>query len=425
MAHQAVESKIKTTLSAIGNTVTLSPVGYVTGSAANNALTNSQLEKVKALDHIRSITVLLNDNLQTEGTTASPSASGEGSVNVEGQSSQAMTSLRSPTKVNSKNGTITSGGFTMSGSGKTPVLPDNFSLPISAVGTSSPTDPATVGATSLKATSGAAFKGNSNQDVAMVSESMAKKNNLKVGSTFSAYGHTLKVVALFKSNIQSGDDYLVLPLATAQRLSNRGDVATKAVATVDSLTNLKVATNSIKQALGSSADVSSNIDQANRALEPLQTVKQISVFSLLGAVVASIAIVCMSMVMIVRERKREIGILKAVGFSNFRIMGQFIVEALTLTCLSLVIGIGLSAFAGRSVISALVSNGGQSSTPASNGMQAFANPNFADLQNVQAAIGWDVLLLGIIGAIILALVSSSITSYFISKIRPAEVLRSE
>jgi putative ABC transport system permease protein len=46
------------------------------------------------------------------------------------------------------------------------------------------------------------------------------------------------------------------------------------------------------------------------------------------------------MLMIVRERRREIGVLKAIGSSNIRIVGQFVTEALTLTLAGSVIGAG-------------------------------------------------------------------------------------
>ena len=45
------------------------------------------------------------------------------------------------------------------------------------------------------------------------------------------------------------------------------------------------------------------------------------------------------MVMVVRERRREIGVFKAIGASNIKIMSQFIAEAVTLTFLGMLAGI--------------------------------------------------------------------------------------
>jgi putative ABC transport system permease protein len=266
----------------------------------------------------------------------------------------------------------------------------------------------------------------------MISEAMAKKNNLKVGSTFTAYGKTLTVVAIFVSNTSSGDSYVVTSLKTLQRLANKTNVVTKAVATADSLTNLSSATATVKKTLGSTADITSNIDQANQALKPLQDVKTVSLYSLIGAVGAGAVILLLNMVMIVRERRREIGILKAIGGSNIKIMLQFMSEALTFTLLGAVVGVLVGVIGGGPMTEALVNNGagvGSGAATGADGMttnvQTFLNPNLEGIKNVQAQIGLNVLLYGLGAAIFIALIGSALASYVVSKVRPAEVLRSE
>ncbi|HKR81481.1 MAG TPA: FtsX-like permease family protein [Candidatus Saccharimonadales bacterium] len=424
VANQAVENKIQTTLKAIGNTVTIAPIGFVTGSSANNALSNDQLKKVRRLQHVTDVTATLSDHLQTEGTTSQPQADGDGSVHTEGQSGSAATNLKSPIKINSANGTTQTGGFVISGSGKLPKLPDNFSLPVAIVGSSNPSKAQSVGATSLKILEGTALDGDKDEDTAMVSKSMADKNNLKLGSTFTAYGKPLKVAAVFESNTESGNSYIVVSLPTLQRLTNQKGVITNAVATADSLTNLSSVTTAIKQALGSAADITSNIDEANKALEPLSAVKSISLYGLVGAVAAGAAIILLTMIMIVRERRREIGVLKAVGLSNVRIMGQFISEAMTFTSLATIVGLGIGVVGAGPITATLVSNSGHSGA-AGGGPQPFLNPNLAHVKDVQAAIDWTIIVYGFGAAVLIALVGSALASYFISKIRPAEVLRSE
>ena len=63
------------------------------------------------------------------------------------------------------------------------------------------------------------------------------------------------------------------------------------------------------------------------------SVKSLSLYSLFGALGAAAAIIFLIMVMIVRERKQEVGILKAVGGSNSHIAYQFMTEALTFSVL--------------------------------------------------------------------------------------------
>ena len=113
-------------------------------------------------------------------------------------------------------------------------------------------------------------------------------------------------------------------------LSGQSGDVTSAIATVDSLDNLSAATTAVKSTLGSSADVESAEQQADNTVAPLNSVKTVATFSLVGAVIAGAVIILLTMVMVVRERKKEIGVVKAIGGSNLRIVSEFMVESLTL-----------------------------------------------------------------------------------------------
>lgn len=426
IAHQTVNNKIKTTLRSIGNTVHIQPAGYSGASAINNALTNAQLDKVKKLAHIRTVSGMLNGSVQPEGTTGNPA--GPNNANTQSQSNapaandDATTSLKAPFSLDCAGGSCTSGnvGFNNAGGGPAPKLPSNFSLPIGVIGTNAPTDPAVIDASWLKIVSGKAINGNKDVDEAMISSAIAAKNHLKVGDTFTAYKKTLKVAAIFKSDTRTGNSNIIVSLPTLQRYTKRTGLITNAVATVDSLENLASATSAVQKTLGTSADVTSPLDEANKAIQPLRSVQSISLYSLVGAVAAGAVIILLTMIMIVRERKREIGVLKAIGFSNVRIMLQFMSEALTLTLLAAAIGLVMGVLGGNPVTSTLVKNSGGPS----NGV-GFESPTLNGIRNVQAAIGWEIVLYGLGAAVLIALVGSALASFFIAKVRPAEVLRSE
>ena len=63
------------------------------------------------------------------------------------------------------------------------------------------------------------------------------------------------------------------------------------------------------------------------------------------------------------------------------------------------------------------------------GMMARIGMRFMGAQNVlrdiHAVVGYDIILYGILAAVIIAIIGSAIPSFIIAKIRPAEVLRSE
>jgi putative ABC transport system permease protein len=246
---------------------------------------------------------------------------------------------------------------------------------------------------------------------------------LKVGSTFAAYGALFTVKAIFASDTDNGNDTVIVPLATEQRLSHRAGEVGSAIATADSLTHLSDVTGEISIALGPAADVTSDIAQANQALAPLNSVTSLSLYSLSGAVAAAAVISFLIMVMIVRERKREVGILKAIGAPNGRIIYQFMTEALTFSVLGGAAGLLAGALAASSITSGLVSGSGHSRSPASS--PAGQNPALQHLSQVHATATTPEVLIGLAGILLIAAFGSAAASYLISRIQPAEALRSE
>jgi putative ABC transport system permease protein len=280
----------------------------------------------------------------------------------------------------------------------------------------------------------------------MISQKMANKNSLKVGSTFTAYGTTLTVSGIFTVNGNQADaNTVVVSLPSEQRLSDQSGDVTSAIATVDSLSNLNSAATAIKNTLGSSnADVTSSQTQANDTLQPLNSVKTISLYSVIGAVIAGGVIILLTMVMIVRERRREIGVIKAIGASNSRVIIQFMVEAVTFTILGAVIGLGIGVIGSSPVTKLLVNNSTTSTSSPAPGAGAVTRGaggfggGFArtfsgngafnagrTFHNLNAVVGWDIIIYGLGAAIVIAIVGSGIAAWMIAKVRPAEVMRTE
>lgn len=449
IAHQAVGKKIADVKSSIGNTITITPAGFNQFSSANNALTTTELKKVSSLAHVTNITETLTDRLTTIGSS-SPNF---GKFGSDSSNANNQTSLTSPITVNSNSGDgphifINGGGS----------LPANFSLPISIVGTNDPNNLGTLAGNasggSITVTSGKMLDGTVDNNQAMVSQSMATKNNLKIGSTFTAYGKTLTVAGIFSSSTKAAEDVVVVSLPTEQTLSGQSGIVTNAVANVDSVDNLSAATTAIKNTLGSNADVTNSQDQVNEAIAPLNNVKTISMYSLIGAVIAGSVIILLTMIMIVRERRHEIGILKAIGASNARIIFQFMSEALTFTVLGAAIGLIIGVAGGSPVTNTLVSNAANANTNSNQTMQgpdgtgpvmrAGNGPGFQaksttghgflgrnvnsvgnSISNIHANVGWSVLAYGLGAAVFIAVIGSALAGWLIARVRPSEVMRAE
>jgi putative ABC transport system permease protein len=275
IARQAVNQKIQSVKSSIGNTISIAPAGFSSFSSVNNSLTTSELNKVSALPHVKGVTETLTDRLTTIGSTQS---SFGGFGGQSSSTSAGQTSLTSPITFN-----IGSGGgghfFYSGGAGGSTTAPTNFTPPITIAGTNNPTS---LDGTSLTISSGKIINGSSTADDALISAAMASKNNLKVGSTFTAYGATLTVTGIFKTSNQSDENNVIVSLPTEQSLSGQTGDITSAVVTVDSLDNLDSVTTAIKNTLGTSADVTSAEAQATATVQPLNSVKNVSLFGRCG-----------------------------------------------------------------------------------------------------------------------------------------------
>jgi len=418
-ARQAVNNKIETVKSSVGNTISVSPAGVRGLEGGGTALTNDEITKVTKVAHVTSVTKTLSDRLTTDDTTNLKSGIDAGSLG-ERRAGQTGVEFQPPTGAGSTFGSSNSSGTT------------TFTMPITTTGVSDVSSASTFGGTTVTWKSGKVFDATGDANVAVIGTKIATKNSLSVGSTFTAYGETITVVGIYDAGNDFANNGVFFQLAALQRLSDQTGAITSATVTVDSLDNLSTATTAVKKVLGTTADVTSSQDAADQVVSPLQSVKKISTFSLLGAVGAGAIIILLTMMMIVRERRREIGVMKAIGSSNVGIVGQFIVEALTLTVLGLFIGLGVGVVAATPVTNSLVSSSSSSTTSQQGGPGGFSRSfrsagvtGRQTLNNIKTSVGIDMLAFGTLAALAIAILGSAAPAFLISKIKPAEAMRNE
>lgn len=420
VARQAVQTKINSVKSSIGNTITVSPAGSGGFGNAGNPLAGADFNQIKATAHVVGAVASVNDRWDTAGAAAPTSDNG---------STAGTTNLVSPITAGSLGRRFGGGGNGGFGGGNNA----NFTPPIRVTGTTDPANLQVAGANKLTLVSGAMIDGNSTANTALVGKDLASKNNLAVSSTFTAYNSTITVAGIYDAGNTFSNASVIMPLASLQTLSSQPDSITSVVVQVDSITNLASTTTALQNELGSKADVVSAQDTSSQALAPLENIATISLYSLIGAIAAGAVIILLTMLMIVRERRREIGVLKAIGSSNLKVMFQFVTEAVTFTLLGAVVGLGIGAAASNPVTQLLVTGssnagqggGGRFGGGAGGGFVRFAGAGGAGLRNIQTTVGWSLLLYGLGAAILIAIIGSAIPAVMIAKVRPAEVMRAE
>jgi len=143
------------------------------------------------------------------------------------------------------------------------------------------------------------------------------------------------------------------------------------------------------------------------------------------AVVATCLIVLFTMLYTVRERTKEIGVLKAIGFSNGNIMSQFMLEGVIISAIAGLVGVAIGTVAAPVLSTALLQPITGNSTPQTSfaGMQV--NIPGASLSATAAIPSVELLLLVFVGAVLLGVLGTLYPAWRASRTSPMEALRHE
>jgi len=481
VARQAVNSKITDVKASIGNAISISPAGMrgfggggfggdfggggpggsTSGSSSTSSaptqtyLTSDDFAKVKAVAHITSVSATMTARA-TSGTDTNLTSPMNATIQQMRQQYESNNSSSSSSTSSSSDSSTST-----------------FQMPISITGTTDVNSAMSSLGSDVKLSSGATIDGSSSDDVAIVGDQMATQNNLKVGSTFTLYNTTITVKGIITSpsdttsssssssnasrgmgrNLSVGSA-VIMPLATVQKLSGQSGNISSMTATVDTVGNTSAAVAAITNALGNDssgnarADVTSDESSAQTTLDSLNSIKTTSTISLIACGVAAAVIIFLAMLMIVRERRNEIGVLKAIGAKGKTIVMQFIAESLVLTVLAAVIGLGIGILAATPLTNTLVSSANSSSSSSStdNGVPTpptgttsssnstasrpnftgnFANRTMQRFGTVTANVNWTIVLWALGSAVIIAAIGATAASLIAMRVRPAEAVRAE
>jgi putative ABC transport system permease protein len=146
------------------------------------------------------------------------------------------------------------------------------------------------------------------------------------------------------------------------------------------------------------------------------------------AVAATSLIVLFMMLYTVRERTHEIGVLKAIGFSNWNVMSQFMLEGTLLTIVAGAVGVAIGVF-GAPVLSSLLLPGLRTSTNTRpNGMvpngQSFFQGSLLP-STTTVTLTPQLMLLAFGATVLLGVVGSLYPSWRASRTSPMEALKYE
>jgi putative ABC transport system permease protein len=244
---------------------------------------------------------------------------------------------------------------------------------------------------------------------------------------------TITVKGIYTTGNAFQDSGIIMPLEAVQTLTNQAGAVSSVSAKVNSSDNVASTVTALKSTLGDKADITSEAEQAATSVSSLEGIASLTLAGVIAAAAAGALIILLAMVLVVRERRREIGVIKAIGGSSGKVIGQFIVEGLTITIIGAIIGFALGIAVSGPMTTSLVSNSQNTTTAISAAGRGGFSGGFARAQSqlntnitqVTATLTPQILI-GAIGiTLLIALLGSAIPAWLTARVRPAEVLRTE
>ncbi len=274
--------------------------------------------------------------------------------------------------------------------------------------------------------------------VVLLSENNSAYFGAGVGDTITILGQDFVVVGIHGTSGVGDRQTLYMNLSDAQAVTNNVGMITSinvfadnaeivssvsdAIAVLHPELNAVTAQERLDQITQAQTVSQQQLTQAQNTLAQTQN----TAFSeIVVAVAATSLIVLFVMLYTVRERTKEIGTLKAIGFSNQTVMSQFVLEGVLLSAIAGVVGIAIGVIAAPSLVSILqltpVATFGRFS-----GGGIIVNAGQAAAQTSSAvAVTPELILITFGVAVLLGAIGSLYPAWRAARTRPAEAMRYE
>lgn len=268
--------------------------------------------------------------------------------------------------------------------------------------------------------------------VVLLSENNSAFFGAGVGDTIEILGQSFEVIGIHGSTGVEDATTLYMNLSDVQSLTNNtgyitsltvfaesSDVVTGVASAISALhPELSIVTG--QQRLDQLEALKTNYETAlANAESTLVQTQSVALQEIIIAVVATSLIIMFVMLYTVRERTREIGTLKAIGFSNWTVMSQFMLEGIVLSLIAAVIGIAIASVTAPTLSRLLLPAVNQGAF--GRGFTSMANPT----ATTSITLTPELALIALGAAVLLGAVGSLYPAWRAARTRPAEAMRYE
>ena len=283
--------------------------------------------------------------------------------------------------------------------------------------------------------------------VVLMSLNLSKYYGVGVGSEVTVNGTSFTVIGIYDQAGQNSMETrgVYMNLTDAQTVTNeignvsRLDLYAEDVSVVDTIytqiqSMYSTEINSREISVSTYADRLANLQSQqtrytellNNAESTVAQTQSVATQEIIVALAATSLIVLFVMLYTVRERTKEIGTLKAIGFSSWSVMSQFMLEGVILSLAAGVVGIGIGAV-GAPILSGVLLPAVNPFGSQGTGFQTggFRATTFFGSSTASAVVTPTIMLLALGAAVLLGAVGSLYPAWRASRTRPAEAMRYE
>jgi putative ABC transport system permease protein len=263
-----------------------------------------------------------------------------------------------------------------------------------------------------------------------------------VGQSVTLGNYSFLVVGIFNAGNLFSNQYAYVSLADAQTMFDQPGKVTEIRVFAETVGDVNNIADEIKSAYGDNVSVTTQSTQLqmitglfsgteNTTNSQLAQMNSVASQEILIAIIVGGLIVFFTMIYAVRERTKEIGIFKALGFTNWNITSQFMLEGAIIGIVGGLIGVLIGSFGAPFLSSALLPHVSLPTGFSRNfgnfggGFNPASPASTTQQLTVQVTPDASLILFSLGIAVVLGVVGSLYPSWWASRKRPAEALKYE
>ena len=261
-------------------------------------------------------------------------------------------------------------------------------------------DPDKLSLAGIEDVDGALYSNESTNEV-IIGKTTSTNLDKNVGDTINLFGKDFTITGIYETGNFMTDAGAFMSLSTLQNLTNNDNQVSSIAVKIDENANATEVSEAIETAYPNELSTTTAASMASRMNTALNTIDTANwAISLLAIIIGGVGVVN-TMVMSVFERTREIGVLKAVGWKEKRILGMILGESVVLTLIAAVVG---------TVVAVI-------------GVVALLSVYFSG--TIEPSFALDIFIRAFVVAFVVGIIGGLYPAYRAARLSPTEALRYE